>query len=263
VSATAETAIRRCPVCNDAYPATKKFCRIDGAGLVDVPAEPVVMVPEATQPEIPTGAAAVTEVGSPVKVFAPPTSIEELPTSAALGVSMPEVSPVATAPSIPEHPKAAPTPSPIMPPVISVSPTVTTVAVVEEPPPAPAIQPAPSVVNFQRKSNILMQALVGAGVGFLLLALVGGVVYLKNQRQEPVPPVAVVVKTSPALLEGEINRALRTAGMNEVFSAVDDQFGVLLKGTVPNEALKAKAIEAARSFPQVAKVRDMIFVVEQ
>ena len=164
--------------------------------------------------------------------------------------------------TVPAAPMIVSTPQPVTPIVLVEGPTEVLVPAVEEAPAAPLNQSTPSVVNPSRKNQSLRPVLVGVGVGVLILALVGGGVYLMKQRQAPVPPPVVEVTKSPAQLEGEINHALRDAGLNEVFSAVDDRFGVLLKGTVPTEALKVKAIETARSFPTVTGVKDMIFVVE-
>lgn len=245
-----ENATYSCPVCNSSYPATKKFCRLDGAELIEVLVEPPAVVPGGLIPEIPPEAGGATEI-LPVVQFSETANPLEGFQSANGPVLAVTAAPV-----------CVPTPQPAQPYLAITAPPKPKATVVEEKPAAPSIQLAPGVMNPGPQGALLRPLLVGAGVGVLLLAFLGGGVYLMKQRREqPVPPPVVEVAKSPAQLEGEINRALREAGLNEVFSAVDDRFGVLLKGAVPSEALKAKAIEATRSFPQIVLVRDMIFVV--
>jgi osmotically-inducible protein OsmY/ribosomal protein L40E len=74
----------------------------------------------------------------------------------------------------------------------------------------------------------------------------------------PSPP-----KMDPAKLEDGINRALRNMGVNGVVAEVSDDLQVTLKGTVTSAADKDKAFEIAKTFKDVKRIRDIIFVVEQ
>lgn len=296
MSATAENATRRCPVCNTEYPATKKFCRLDGAVLVDAPARPVVVDPGGSIPAVASVAPVLPGDDSTVARVGASISPEGLRASPVPALAAPETVLASPAPS-PGNPAITPAVRPEPSVGASVSSPERTIpivkisaAAVKAAPPAavvteratvaaaaPSSPVAPSVVNVGSRRNTLKPVLVGAGVGLLLLALIGGGSYWMRQRRETVSPVMSPAKSrldiirdegsinpakSPAELEGQINRALRDAGLKEVFSAVDDRFGVMLKGTVPSEALKAKALAATKSFPQVAQVKDMIFVVE-
>jgi ribosomal protein L40E len=64
-------------------------------------------------------------------------------------------------------------------------------------------------------------------------------------------------------LEGRINRALRTAGLDGVTAEVDDTAGVTLKGVVKESQDKKKAFRIAKSFKEVRQVKDIIFIVER
>lgn len=251
MSATTENGTRRCPVCSNEYPVTKKFCRLDGAGLVDVSAEQVTEVDESLESEITAlevegQSLAPSAIGAEIAV-----SLAGLRSSPSLVLTVP------AAPSIVSMPSPEPQTMAVEVPVEAL------MAVVEEEPSIAPVRLGSKAVDFGKKNQFVRQLFVGAGVGVLLLALLGGGVYLTKQRTEQAPPAAVEVAKSPAQLEGEINRALRDTGLNEVFSAVDDRYVVLLKGTVSAESLKKKAIGMARSFPQVSAVKDMVFVVEQ
>ena len=79
-------------------------------------------------------------------------------------------------------------------------------------------------------------------------------------RQPPIPK-AQVAPIDPAKLEGEINRAIRNAGISGVTAEVKDDMSVVLKGSVRGNDEKQRAIELAKGFRQATTVRDVIFVV--
>jgi len=79
----------------------------------------------------------------------------------------------------------------------------------------------------------------------------------------PIPAPASISKIDPAKLEGDINRALRNAGLRGVTSEVNDNLEVTLKGSVGSNNEKNRAFEIAKSFKEAKKIRDVIFVVEQ
>lgn len=66
----------------------------------------------------------------------------------------------------------------------------------------------------------------------------------------------------PARVEGEINRALRSAGLGSVTSVVSDDFQVTLKGSVGSRENKERAFALARGFAAVRKVKDLVFIVQ-
>jgi ribosomal protein L40E len=63
-------------------------------------------------------------------------------------------------------------------------------------------------------------------------------------------------------LEGRINRALRTEGLDGVTAEVDDTAGVTLKGVVKESQDKKKAFRIAKSFKEVRQIKDIIFIIE-
>lgn len=63
-------------------------------------------------------------------------------------------------------------------------------------------------------------------------------------------------------LEGQINRALRTEGLDGVTAEVDDTVGVTLKGVVKESQDKKKAFRIAKSFKEVRQIKDIIFIIE-
>ncbi|MEW6110355.1 MAG: zinc ribbon domain-containing protein [Nitrospirota bacterium] len=67
----------------------------------------------------------------------------------------------------------------------------------------------------------------------------------------------------PAKLEGDINRAMRNAGLSGVTAVVNDNFEVTLKGSVGSNYEKNRAFDIAKSFKDAKRIRDIIFVVEQ
>lgn len=72
---------------------------------------------------------------------------------------------------------------------------------------------------------------------------------------QPAPP-------DPAKIEGELNRALRNAGLRGITAEVSDDFSVTLKGSIGSDDDKNRAFEIAKSFNGIRKVRDRIFVVK-
>ena len=88
----------------------------------------------------------------------------------------------------------------------------------------------------------------------------------RRPAKAPVSTPRVISKIDPAKLEGDINRALRNAGLRGVTAEVNDNLGVTLKGAVGSKYEKDRAFEIARRFFKEAKrkkIRDIIFVVEQ
>jgi hypothetical protein len=82
----------------------------------------------------------------------------------------------------------------------------------------------------------------------------------------PTPPPAPppIIKIDPATLEGNINRALRNAGLRGVTAEVNDNLEVTLRGSVMSNYEKNRAFEIAKGFNKEDKrIRDKIFVVEQ
>lgn len=68
-------------------------------------------------------------------------------------------------------------------------------------------------------------------------------------------------KADPAKFEGEINRALRNAGLGGVTCAVSDDFQATIKGSVGSISQKERAFEIVNGFPEIRKVRDIVFIV--
>lgn len=75
-----------------------------------------------------------------------------------------------------------------------------------------------------------------------------------NQPPQPASP-------DPAKIEGDINKALRNAGLSGITAEVGDDMSVTLKGSTVNPDNKSKAFDIAKSFNGIRKVRDRIFVV--
>jgi len=73
----------------------------------------------------------------------------------------------------------------------------------------------------------------------------------------PLPPPIDIPK-----LEGEINRALRRAGIMGVTAMVSDDLEVTLKGSVATTKQKNVAFKIAGNFKGVKSVRDNVFIVE-
>jgi len=78
----------------------------------------------------------------------------------------------------------------------------------------------------------------------------------------PPPTPAPPPKVDPAKLEGDINRALRNAGLKGINAEVSDDLQVTLKGSVGSAQEKNRAFEIAKTFKNVKRIRDVIFVVE-
>jgi len=77
----------------------------------------------------------------------------------------------------------------------------------------------------------------------------------------PLPPQPP--KIDPAKLEGDINRALRNAGLSSVTAEVNDNLEVTLKGSVMSQYEKEKAFEITNRFKEIKRIRDKIFVIQQ
>ena len=78
------------------------------------------------------------------------------------------------------------------------------------------------------------------------------------RQVEPTPRPAAA---DPVKMEGELNRALRNAGLSGITAEVGDDLIVTLKGSTGNADDKNRAFEVAKSFNGIRKVRDRIFVV--
>jgi len=76
----------------------------------------------------------------------------------------------------------------------------------------------------------------------------------------PLPPQPP--KIDPAKLEGDINRALRNAGLSGVTAEVNDDLEVTLKGSVMSKYEKEKAFEITNRFKEIKGIKDKIFVVQ-
>jgi osmotically-inducible protein OsmY/ribosomal protein L40E len=70
-----------------------------------------------------------------------------------------------------------------------------------------------------------------------------------------------VGKIDSAKLEGEINQAMRSSGINSVTAEVRGDMTVTLKGTVRNGEDKQRVFDVMGRFPQVRGIKDVIFVV--
>lgn len=80
-------------------------------------------------------------------------------------------------------------------------------------------------------------------------------------KEVKLPPPAP--KVDPAKLEGDINRALRNAGLRGITAEVSDDLQVTLKGSVGSAQEKNRAFEIAKTFKDAKRIRDVIFIVEQ
>jgi len=83
--------------------------------------------------------------------------------------------------------------------------------------------------------------------------------------ETPPPGPPSTSKTDPSKLAGDINGALRNAGLGGIVAQVSDDLQVTLKGRVSSRAEKNRAIEIAKTFKDkgVERIRDIVFVVEQ
>ncbi len=81
----------------------------------------------------------------------------------------------------------------------------------------------------------------------------------------PAPTMKPSHRINPFILEREINRELRIAGLRRVRAEVGEDLSVTLKGAVRNAFDKDRAFEIAKSFQNrgVRRIRDMIFVVKR
>lgn len=68
-------------------------------------------------------------------------------------------------------------------------------------------------------------------------------------------------KPDPAKLARDINKSLRNAGISKITAKVDSNLNVVLEGSVESQYEKNKALSIARSFKDVRKVIDKVFVV--
>jgi osmotically-inducible protein OsmY/ribosomal protein L40E len=68
-------------------------------------------------------------------------------------------------------------------------------------------------------------------------------------------------KVDPAKIEGELNRAFRSAGIGSVTAEVDDTMMATLKGTVQSKQDQEKALSIAKSFRVLQSYKNIIFVI--
>ncbi|MGH8729774.1 MAG: BON domain-containing protein [Burkholderiales bacterium] len=68
---------------------------------------------------------------------------------------------------------------------------------------------------------------------------------------------------SSAALEAEINQALKDGKPGTVTARVENNLEVTLRGSVASAAEKHRAFLIARSFKEVERVKDQVFVVEE
>jgi hypothetical protein len=108
------------------------------------------------------------------------------------------------------------------------------------------------------RGNIQIQAAAPA----ISVPVVSATVQRKPKQKPKLkhfPPQSSSLK--PAKLEGELNRALRNAGIKGITAEVGDDLIVTLKGSTGSTDDKKIAFDIARSFNGIRKVRDRIFVV--
>ena len=85
-----------------------------------------------------------------------------------------------------------------------------------------------------------------------------------DQPLQPPPENAVPApEIDLPRLEGQINRALREAGIDGVTAQVNDAAVVTLKGVVQSVKDQQKALEIVRTFKGVSQLNDIIFIVEK
>jgi len=132
--------------------------------------------------------------------------------------------------------------------------------------PTQPLQPGVYVVHFHARRYFgTPHAVVGGGVVY---PFVFGI-ELPQKGERGVLVDAVKEKTEvnreyidPAKLEGEINRALRKAGLGGVKSEVGDNLSVTLRGTVSNGEERNRAVEIAKN-KGAKSVKDLISVIGQ
>jgi osmotically-inducible protein OsmY/predicted RNA-binding Zn-ribbon protein involved in translation (DUF1610 family) len=202
--------------------------------------------------------------------------------SGQIGKKPTEVTAVPEVPRPPEPPKA---PEEVEKPTIPQEPETEIVS-----PPAPA-EPAKPSVDVARIERDLNRTLRNRGLGDVyaevnedLIATLKGTVddprdkmlalnitesfkeikSVKNEIRVEAPAYpAPISKIDPAKFEGDINRALRNAGLRGVTAEVNDNLEVTLKGSVTSQYEKNRAFEIAKRFKEAKRIRDVIFVVEQ
>lgn len=99
----------------------------------------------------------------------------------------------------------------------------------------------------------------------ILAAMPQPVARVKPPIVQPAPkpqPSPQPATPDTAKIEGELNRALRNAGLRGITAEVSDDFSVTLKGSIGSANDKNRAFEIAKSFTGIRKVRDRIFVVK-
>jgi len=85
-----------------------------------------------------------------------------------------------------------------------------------------------------------------------------------NQTAQPTPENTVPAPdVDLPRLEGQINRALREAGIDGVTAQVNDAAVVTLKGVVKGVQGQQKALEIVKTFKGVSQVNDIIFIIEK
>lgn len=85
---------------------------------------------------------------------------------------------------------------------------------------------------------------------------------VETPQQIPDNNVAAPTVDLPRL-EGQINRALRAAGIDGVTAQVNDAAVVTLKGVVKGAQDRQKALEIVKTFKEISQVNDIIFIIEK
>lgn len=109
------------------------------------------------------------------------------------------------------------------------------------------------------KDNIQIQAVRPQPVAPAKRPIVKPPIVKPTSKPHPSPQPA---PPDPAKIEGELNRALRNAGLRGITAEVGDDLSATLKGSIGSAEDKNRAFEIAKTFNSIRKVRDRIFVVK-
>jgi osmotically-inducible protein OsmY/ribosomal protein L40E len=279
-----------CPKCGTPNPLTAKFCKKDGTPLKEEVKPPPVQpkVREVALPKAEVRKEAVRRpsrkwiwltVSGLVLIIAGVGSY--LYFSGQIGKKPTEVPAV---PEVTKPPEPTRVPEEVEKPTIPQKPETEIVS-----PPMPAPEPSKPSIDIARIERDLNRTLRNRGLGDVyaevnrdLTVTLKGTVNdprdkmlasnitesfkeIKSVKNEikvasiPPPPLPI----DPAKLEGDINRALRNAGLRGVTAEVNDNLEVTLKGSVGSQYEKDRAFEIAKTFKEAKRIRDVIFVVEQ
>ncbi|MGH8770122.1 MAG: BON domain-containing protein [Burkholderiales bacterium] len=84
-----------------------------------------------------------------------------------------------------------------------------------------------------------------------------------EQHEHAAAPQTTAAPPTSAALEAEINQALKEGKLATVTARVETNSEVTLRGSVASAAEKQRAFLIARSFKEVERVKDQVFVVEE